>query len=146
MKLVAHVLNGVVECRRIRLTNYEEVDVARWIVARCDVRAEEESNRDTRIMLQCFRQPHRDATSASEEFAERRVQRMVAVNPPKPQIAEPSAVQHSAGLQPLERALRRVRIRIGATNDFIGMELLPWSRSEERQNARRGFAANKCVA
>lgn len=68
---------------------------------------------------------------------------MLAVDPPEAKTAQPTASQYTARFEPLESALCGVRVRFGPTNDLVRVQLLPWSRREERQDPCRGLASDQ---
>lgn len=141
-QLISHVLHGLVQ-RQSGLADHEEIDVAGRIVASGHVRAEEESESDAGILFECLCQPQWHAARPSEEVPQGRVKGMLAVDPPEAKTAQPTAAQYTARFEPLESALCGVRVRFGPANDLVRVQLLPWSRREERQDPCRGLASDQ---
>lgn len=70
---------------------------------------------------------------------------MVARDRPQPEIAEPTALQNTARLESLERALRGIRICLGAAHDLVCVELLAGYCGEEGEDARGCLTADERV-
>lgn len=133
---MADITNRLGEPNPIRCADDEQIDIARWIVLRGDVRPEEECEDNRCVPAQHLFEASWHAVRSREGLANRGVERVLLVHRPKAKIPEPATTNESARLAVGQCALDGIRNAARTTRDLVRMQFPSGHAREQREDFR----------